>query len=294
MRGRLLIIAVVILVLLSSVSLAAAQGQTYIVGAGDVLDLIASYFYIDQDCIIAATPGLGNGSSLYPGQRLNISYCAPYDGQAGGNGRIRGHLLGSGPGGPVFPPPGDQGGGGRYIVQYGDQLGLIAQRFGVTPACLMQVNNIFNPNLIYAGQALEIAACGGNLGGNVGGDQGGGAPNPSIPSTYVIQPGDKLVDIATRFNVTVACLVRVNALPNQNLIRRGDTLAVAPCIQQGGGAAPLPTSQMYTVQAGDRLTNIAYTFGVDATCLAQANPTISPDFLQPGQMITIDFANCAR
>ncbi len=295
MHGRIFTFTIFVIALLSSGTLVAAQSQTYIVGPGDVLDLIAAYFYVDQDCIITATPGLGNGNTLYPGQQLNIAPCAPYDGQAGGAGQIRGYLLGSVPIAPqptlpLFPPPGNQGGGGTYIVQFGDQLGLLAQRFGVTEMCLMQVNNIFNPNLIYAGQALEVAACG----GQAGNDQGGGATTPDVPSTYTIEPGDKLVDIAANFDVTVACLVRVNALPNQNLIRRGDTLAIAPCVEQGGGVAPLPVSQMYTIQAGDRLSNIAFTFGVDATCLAQANPAVNPEYMQPGQMITIDFANCAN
>lgn len=43
-----------------------------------------------------------------------------------------------------------------YTVQYGDTLSAIALRFGTTVAILCQLNNISNPNLIYAGQVLIL------------------------------------------------------------------------------------------------------------------------------------------
>ncbi|MFV9511109.1 LysM peptidoglycan-binding domain-containing protein [Tepidibacillus sp. LV47] len=43
-----------------------------------------------------------------------------------------------------------------YIVQPGDNLWSIAQRFGTTPEAIMRANGITNPNLIYVGQPLFI------------------------------------------------------------------------------------------------------------------------------------------
>ena len=89
---------------------------------------------------------------------------------------------------------------GGYIVSRGDVLSRIAQQHGVTVNCLAQVNRINNPNLIYVGQVLNIAACQ---------SQGGGqaqvpmvnpvnpaAPSNLTPSSYVVQPGDTLGRIA--------------------------------------------------------------------------------------------------
>ncbi|MEW6228314.1 MAG: LysM domain-containing protein, partial [Bacillota bacterium] len=43
-----------------------------------------------------------------------------------------------------------------YIVQPGDTLTLIAQRFGATVAAIVEANNIPDPNLIFVGQVLQI------------------------------------------------------------------------------------------------------------------------------------------
>lgn len=44
----------------------------------------------------------------------------------------------------------------RYVVQPGDTLFAIAQRFGTTVQAIVQANNITNPNLITVGQVLII------------------------------------------------------------------------------------------------------------------------------------------
>ena len=43
-----------------------------------------------------------------------------------------------------------------YVVQRGDWLTRIAQRYGVSLWSLLQANPLMNPNLIYPGQVLII------------------------------------------------------------------------------------------------------------------------------------------
>jgi LysM repeat protein len=43
-----------------------------------------------------------------------------------------------------------------YVVQPGDTIGEIAERFGVDVEALAAVNDITNPDLIYVGQTLVI------------------------------------------------------------------------------------------------------------------------------------------
>jgi spore coat assembly protein SafA len=60
-----------------------------------------------------------------------------------------------------------------YTIQHGDTLNAIARRLGVDPSQLLAANpQIRNPDVIYAGDRLEVPASGG--GGNGGG--GGGQP----------------------------------------------------------------------------------------------------------------------
>ena len=43
-----------------------------------------------------------------------------------------------------------------YIIKKGDCLSVIAQRYGTTVKTLCELNNIKNPDLIYAGNKLLV------------------------------------------------------------------------------------------------------------------------------------------
>ena len=43
-----------------------------------------------------------------------------------------------------------------YVIKKGDCLSVLAQRYGTTVATLCEINNIKNPDLIYAGHKLLI------------------------------------------------------------------------------------------------------------------------------------------
>ena len=102
-----------------------------------------------------------------------------------------------------------QAGGGSYTVGRGDTLSGIAERTGVSTAELAQANGITDPNLIRAGQVLDVPD-----------------PAPPLPSTYTVKTGDTLTAIAGQLGVSTADLARVNNLANANLIRVGQVLDV--------------------------------------------------------------------
>ena len=103
----------------------------HVVQKGETLDLIASYYGITVEDIIAANQ-LAQSEALYPGQTLVIPVAQP----------------------PITPAAG-QTCVTYYTVQPGDRLGLIAWRFGVAPAAVMQVNQLTTPD-VYPGQVLCI------------------------------------------------------------------------------------------------------------------------------------------
>lgn len=98
---------------------------------------------------------------------------------------------------------------------------------------------------------------------------------PITETTYVVQPGDSLAAIATRFCITVAEIQRLNTIVDVNTLDIGDELRIP--IREGGCGAAAPESvtaeepadegparppgEIYVVQAGDTLADVAFTFG---------------------------------
>ncbi len=125
-----------------------------------------------------------------------------------------------------------------YQVITGDTLTAIAYRFGTTINSIAQANNISNPNMIYAGQILDIPD--GQTTPSPVTATPPPNPNPTTPpsggSVYIVQSGDTLSSIAQRFGVTVNAIVQANGISNPNLIYIGQQLTIS------GGTTPLPTA----------------------------------------------------
>lgn len=188
---RIVLLAAVLLGSFSAADAAQAGGYcgaTYTVQWGDTLGRIASICGVTLEALYAANPGLG--SVLYAGQVINIPSAAP-----------------------VYPPPAYYPPpsywpicGGAYVVQPGDTLGKIAARIGSSVGAIWAANpQIWNPNLIYVGQVINLPAC---------------------PLYYTVRYGDTLLKIAVRFGTTVAALQYLNNIWNPNLIYVGQVLRI--------------------------------------------------------------------
>jgi len=177
---------------------------------------------------------------------------------------------------PVWATPASetQGTGAAvHIVQWGENLSLIAMRYGVTVSAIAQANNLANPNFIYAGQRLTIP-----------GASSSPAPAPSGPSTtYAVRAGDTLSAIAYRFGTTVNSLVSLNGLINPNLIYVGQVLRVPGQGEPSGSTSTC----VYSVKSGDNLTRIALKYGTTTWAIAIANNLANPSFIWVGQRLVI-------
>lgn len=137
------------------------------------------------------------------------------------------------------------------------------------------------------------------------------------PVVYIVQPGDRLVDIATRYGVSASAIVRANRLANSDVIYPGQRLtipvpgtststptvppAATPTATSGvtpGGtpdvtpaATPSPTAtagpKYHTVELGDTLAKIARTYGVSSSAIVAANNLASADLIYVGQRLVI-------
>lgn len=105
---------------------------------GDNLSRISRWYGVSV-WQIAQVNGIRNPSLIFVGQVL----CIPSSFH---------------PPGPVPPPnPGPPAWCGQfYTVQFGDTLSGIARRCGTSVHTLMNLNGIWNPNRIWAGQVLRI------------------------------------------------------------------------------------------------------------------------------------------
>lgn len=109
---------------------------------------------------------------------------------------------------------------------------------------------------------------------------------------YVVQPGDRLTDIAARYGVTASVLVQANGLANSDTIFVGQRLtipagSVSTPAPQASGMPGTGQDTKYTVQRGDTLAAIARKFGVSMAALQQANDLRNPDIIWAGQRLVI-------
>lgn len=120
---------------------------------------------------------------------------------------------------------GAQAATGSYTVAWGDTLSGIARHLGVAVGDLAAANDISDPDVIRAGQQLQVpgpaaAAPAVELAAAV-------EPTPPGGSTHTVLQGETLAGIARRFGATVAELVRLNDISDPNYVRAGRTLVVS-------------------------------------------------------------------
>jgi LysM repeat protein len=114
---------------------------------------------------------------------------------------------------------------------------------------------------------------------------------------YIVQPGDSLWAIATRFGVTMTAIVDANAIGNPSLIYVGQELIIPGVDGEGAPAEPQPTSApaptsgtgstIYVVQPGDSVSKIAAQFGVTTMAIVEANALGNPNLVHVGQELII-------
>jgi LysM repeat protein len=181
----IVIVAIMVTSFISVGSVMARAGcASYItVQWGDTLSGIAALCGTSAEAIRASNPGLGWW--VYAGQVLYIptGYSSA----------------------PVSSPTYY---GGNYVVQFGDTIGKIAARQGVSIGDILAANpQIWNASLIYVGQSINLPA--------------------AVPVYHTVNYGDTLRIIANSYGTSVYSLQLLNpAIYNANLIYPGQVIRV--------------------------------------------------------------------
>ena len=100
------------------------------------------------------------------------------------------------------------------IIQPGDTLSQIAEEYNTSYQYLAKINNIINPNLIYAGQSLIVPVISDNK------------IHDTKHTLYIVQTGDTLWQISLNYGVSINDIVRLNNIVNPNLIYVGQILRI--------------------------------------------------------------------
>jgi LysM repeat protein len=107
-----------------------------------------------------------------------------------------------------------------HIVQFGEYLSLIAQRYGTTVAAILAANpQITNPNRIYTGQTIFVPL-------GVVTPPPPPPPPPTCRAYHVVQPGQNLFRIGLQYGVSYWAIAQANGIGNVNRIYAGTTLCI--------------------------------------------------------------------
>ena len=141
-----------------------------------------------------------------------------------------------------------------YIVQNGDSLWKIANKYGITVNELKSLNGLTSDNLS-VGQILKVPS------------------SSSDSGTYTVKAGDSLWNIANKYGITVNELKSMNGLTSDNL--------------SIGQVLKVPNSNnTYIVKSGDSLWSIANRYGTTVNELKSLNGLTS-NTLMIGQILNL-------
>lgn len=322
---KLCYVAITTAMLLCSVCSASAGDEWYTVQAGDSFESIAAHFQVSVETLLERNNLSGDA---FPARGQILRVPAPeiqlLSHQVGPDDSIRSiaarfgvtaaelmtanniqqenHLI---PGQTLYLPEGALDGfEGSHVVQAGESLNRIAQRFGLDWQTLATVNNLANPNLIYAGQVLKVPAFEDQTVDAASAEAAAAGPESTTAPTVVptparavprllyrirvVQPGETIEGLAQRYAVPLQELMELNNLRGESRLYAGEIIVLPLATGLSGGPRDLPAdAQSHVVRRGETLASIANLYGRDMWDIAAANGLLNPNLIYIGQVLII-------
>lgn len=185
-----------------------------------------------------------------------------------------------------MPGPSGQTDGAFHIFQNGQNLIEIAISNGVSLEELLKLNNLTEQSMLFPGQKLKLP--------NVFQE----TPAPPRPTSHSVRPGETLIAIANRYDISVSQLQKINGLAENAMLFPGTVLTLVEQTQQKSVAlSDYPTHCLihgyHKVKPGDQLSRIAAFHGVSTQALLNANSLNWNSLVAPGTKLVIPISHGA-
>ena len=208
----------------------------------------------------------------------------------------------------VKPKPKPQAEESTHVVQEGEQLFVIARRYGKNYRDIAAWNNITPPYNVRIGQVLRLTP-------PPAGEVSVSKPKHRDPNYHIVLPGDGLSTLARNYRVKFTDLVAWNNLQPPYALSIGQKLRITPPPgstsssrvtpkpprttskpprttskppRTSGGSSSASTSSEYTVKPGDSFKSIANTYGIAVDELADWNGMGPPYTVYPGLVLKLE------
>ncbi len=167
-----------------------------------------------------------------------------------------------------------------HVVQAGETLIKIGNRYGCPVHRLQEANKIEDPRRVRVGQRLTIPTC-----------------KSALKRTHVIRSGETLSEIANRYDCDVGQLKQANKIEDPRKVRAGQRLKLPSSCKKRGAAEANTVSDpvddlttlgkgWYRAQSGDTLSELAVMSGCSVKTIQRANK-MDGTALREGQRLRI-------
>jgi len=106
-------------------------------------------------------------------------------------------------------------------------------------------------------------------------------------TVHVVQRGDNLYRIATRYGTTIQAIMNANGLSNPNFIWVGQRLVIPGKGSGGSSGGGTASGGVHVVQRGEILARIAARYGTTVQAIVNANGLRNANFIYVGQRLRI-------
>lgn len=164
----------------------------------------------------------------------------------------------------------------KYLVQKGDTLTKIAQKYLIDHQLLKEINEL-KEDTIYENEELIVPR------------------GPSWikdylnkPDIYYVKAGDSLWSIAKKFSVTIRDISIWNDINPEKFLLTNTKILIYPKYFKEKKRKPIPKNDIaYPVKSGDSISKISYKFGIPKEWILKWNNIDNEELIYPGQIIKL-------